>query len=49
VQNNLPSLQKNGIGLENTIHRLELLYPNRYVLNIANDKKTFEVNLEIDL
>ena len=49
VQNNLPPIQKNGIGLENTLQRLELLYPNKHKLSIDNDGKIFWVNLEIEL
>ncbi|MDO5973749.1 sensor histidine kinase [Flavivirga jejuensis] len=47
-----PTKSKNknsGIGLENIKNRLNLLYPNSHTLNIANNKKSYEVNLVIKL
>jgi sensor histidine kinase YesM len=38
-----------GIGLENIKKRLELLYPNRYKLQILNNDKEFSVNLQLQL
>ncbi|QVY67092.1 sensor histidine kinase [Polaribacter sp. Q13] len=51
---NLASLQNtlnkdSGIGLENIQNRLNLLYPNTHTLEITNTKKSFEVNLKINL
>ncbi|MGJ8760882.1 MAG: sensor histidine kinase [Polaribacter sp.] len=51
---NLSSLQNalnkdSGIGLENIQNRLNLLYPNAHTLEITNTKKSFEVNLKINL
>ena len=51
---NLSSLQStidknSGIGLENIQNRLNLLYPNAHTLEITNRKKSFEVNLKINL
>ena len=51
---NLSSLQNalnkdSGIGLENIQNRLNLLYPNAHTLEISNTKKSFEVNLKINL
>lgn len=38
-----------GIGLKNVKRRLELLYHNRYELNITQDKDRFNVMLSLDL
>lgn len=40
--------ERQGIGIENTRRRLELLYPNQYVLSIQKDEE-FKVLLKIDL
>ncbi|WP_281227306.1 sensor histidine kinase [Flavobacterium aquiphilum] len=37
----------NGIGLQNTIERLALLYPNNHVLSIDDNQKMYLVNLTI--
>lgn len=36
-----------GIGIKNTVQRLEHLYPGKYVLNIENDNKEYKVNLTL--
>lgn len=41
------SSAKHGIGLQNIKKRLELLYPNKHNLSIANNDDDFEVNLEL--
>ncbi len=38
-----------GIGLNNTKNRLQLIYPNRHQLNIQNINNKFVVQLKIDL
>jgi len=38
-----------GIGLKNVQRRLDLLYPERYELEIKNDDATFEVRLRLGL
>lgn len=38
-----------GIGLENVQKRLQLLYADKHVLNIQNDKTNYKVNLTIEL
>lgn len=38
-----------GIGLENTVQRLKLLYPNRHQLKINEQAAFFEVDLKIEL
>ncbi|MDR3269766.1 MAG: sensor histidine kinase [Tannerella sp.] len=54
IANSIPSGQKvtvdsSGIGLENIKKRLELAYPERYVLDIQNDRLCFNVFLQIEL
>jgi len=38
-----------GIGIDNTIQRLELLYPGKHSIGIENKKDIFTVNLSIEL
>ncbi|MDB4584670.1 histidine kinase, partial [Draconibacterium sp.] len=38
-----------GIGLENLRKRLELIYHNRYFLELNEDKNTFEINIKLPL
>ncbi|OMP79720.1 hypothetical protein BW716_08355 [[Flexibacter] sp. ATCC 35208] len=38
-----------GIGMENTIKRLQLLYPSRHQLNITENEEEFSVQLSMDL
>lgn len=40
---------KNGIGIENVKKRLELIYADKYNLEIEKDKVNFKVKLTIDL
>ena len=47
-QSNTDNLTK-GIGLENVLKRLELLYPNTHNLSIVNDGNWYEVDLELNL
>ena len=39
----------NGIGINNVIKRLELLYPQKHYLSISNDEEVFIVNLKVQL
>jgi sensor histidine kinase YesM len=39
--------ENGGIGLKNVKRRLELLYKDRYLLDIVNSTESFEVNLEL--
>ena len=38
-----------GIGLENVKKRLELMYPNRFELNISDIDNTYLIELSIQL
>ena len=41
--------KEKGLGIQNTIRRLELLYPNQHKLKISNQNKIFIVELELNL
>ncbi len=41
--------ENSGIGLENIKNRLNLLYPNAHTLDIKSDKKSYTVNLILEL
>lgn len=47
VLNHLSEEQKNGIGLENTINRLKLIYGEDHFLRIEHNENNFFVNLKI--
>ncbi|MFT3908038.1 MAG: sensor histidine kinase [Ferruginibacter sp.] len=54
VVNNKVSVQKDiaersGLGIENTKHRLNLIYPSKHLLVINNTEKEFSVSLHINL
>ena len=38
-----------GIGIQNTRRRLELLFPNRYALDIADERLSYMVNLKLNI
>jgi hypothetical protein len=42
-------IKPGGIGLKNVRRRLDLLYPQRYTLDIENSEKLFEVSLTLTL
>ena len=53
VKNSLPSIAINkdvvgGIGVENVRKRLDILYPNKYELNIQTTDSAFAVYMKID-
>ena len=43
------SFESNGLGLKNVKRRLDLIYPGKYLLNIAHDDYFHIVNLKINL
>ena len=53
VVNSKPAMvtksKREGMGLENVKRRLKLLYPNSHELKIEETKKTYRVNLTVDL
>jgi len=54
VKNNKVSIERtdenaSGIGIENTRHRLQMLYPSDHTLTISDTEKYFEVSLLIHL
>jgi sensor histidine kinase YesM len=40
---------KSGLGISNTRNRLQLIYPNKHALQIADTEKGFRVSLQIEL
>jgi LytS/YehU family sensor histidine kinase len=40
---------KTNIGMQNTMRRLELIYPGKHNLNIDQSDNTFSVNLSVEL
>ena len=54
VVNNKVNVQKDisersGLGIENTKHRLNLIYPSKHLLIINDTEKEFSVSLHINL
>jgi sensor histidine kinase YesM len=41
--------EKNGLGIENTKHRLNLIYPSNHLLVINDGEKEFSISLHINL
>ena len=41
--------EKGGVGLENILERLRLLFPERHQLDIRNENGIYAVHLEINL
>ncbi len=53
IKNSIPyqgkSLSGNGLGINNVRQRLDLLYPDKYILDITDNETTFSVNLKIEI
>jgi hypothetical protein len=49
VTTNNNTLNKSGLGIDNTIARLKLLYPKNYTLDISEVDKTFIVSLTLNI
>jgi LytS/YehU family sensor histidine kinase len=43
------TIEKSGLGIDNTKHRLLLTYPDKHLLKVKDTDKTFSVSLHIDL
>ena len=41
--------ERSGLGIENTKHRLNLIYPSKHLLVINDTEKEFSVSLHINL
>lgn len=41
--------ERSGLGIENTRHRLELIYPSRHLLTIHDTEKEFTISLHMNL
>jgi len=41
--------ERSGLGIENTKHRLNLIYPSKHLLAINDSAKEFAVSLNINL
>ena len=49
VTHSMHKKESSGLGISNTKHRLEMLYPGRYTLDIHDGTKMFIVELQINL
>ncbi len=49
VNTQTTAIEKSGLGIENTKHRLLLTYPEKHLLKVKDTDKTFSVSLHIDL
>jgi sensor histidine kinase YesM len=49
LHTNLGKATQTGIGIQNTKRRLELLYPDRYTMDLADDGSNYAVNLNIHI
>jgi len=49
VTSNNNTLNKSGLGIENTKQRLKLVYPQNYTLNITEVDNCFIVNLTLNI
>ena len=49
VKRVIEAMDDTGIGMNNTINRLNKSYPDRHALNITEDKESYTVNLSLQL
>src|SRR5690606_35989388 len=49
VEKEIDRDDKSGLGIENTRHRLQLIYPDKHLLSIDDNQTTFNVSLHINL
>ena len=49
AEKGLPKVTKGGVGIQNISNRLNLLYPNRYSLQIDDQPSVYSVRLKIEL
>ncbi|MDD3320361.1 MAG: histidine kinase [Paludibacter sp.] len=49
VKNQSSTTERSGLGINNTKHRLELIYPSKHLLTINETEKDFTVLLHINL
>lgn len=49
IQSRRTAEAESGVGLANVRKRLNLIYPDKYQLEVRQDEKCYEVNLRIDL
>ncbi len=49
VEMQTDATEKSGLGIDNAKRRLQLVYPNKHVLNIIDTDKDFTVSLQIHL
>lgn len=47
VKTDVSTIEKTGTGIQNTIKRLEAIYPNRHQLDIQEKNSIFKVNLSL--
>lgn len=49
IKNNSETNENHGLGLENSIKRLDALYPNKYTLTVRNEDNLFLLDLIITI
>jgi sensor histidine kinase YesM len=49
VSTQIDTFESSGLGIENTINRLNLIYPSKHQLDITESETQFSVKLKIDL
>jgi hypothetical protein len=49
VHTNISKLEKSGLGINNTKHRLQLVYPAKHLLSIQDTEREFLVSLTLEV